>query len=136
MGQSRWYRNYNPALNQRAQRMRWKSTPAESLLWNGVLKHLPVRFLRQRVIGNYIADFYCARLRLIIEVDGAQHYTPEGLAYDAIRTAFFEGQGIRVIRFTNREVMRSLPVVKGKIEALVEDPPLHALLASDPLEKG
>lgn len=116
--------------------MRWKSTPAEALLWNAVLKHMPVRFLRQRVIGNYIADFYCAKLRLIIEVDGAHHYTPEGLAYDAIRTAYFEGQGIRVVRFTNQEVMRSLPVVKGKIEGVVANPPLLAALASDPLEKG
>ncbi len=80
-------------------------TPAERRIWFDILKNLPNRFLCQRVIGNYIVDFYCASKHLVIEVDGDSHYSPEALDYDAERTAFFEALGIRVIRFTNDDVI-------------------------------
>ncbi len=74
-------------------------------MWFDILKNLPYRFLRQRVIGNYITDFYCSSKHLVVEVDGDSHFTPEALAYDAERTAYFESLGIRVIRFTNDDVI-------------------------------
>jgi very-short-patch-repair endonuclease len=80
-------------------------TPAERRMWFEILKNLPYHFLRQRVIGNYIANFYCASHHLVIEVEGNSHFTMEARVYDAEQSAFFESLGIRVIRFTNDEVM-------------------------------
>ena len=71
--------------------------------------------MRQRPIGHYIVDFYCASSKLVVELDGAQHYTAEGKARDAVRTAFLESLGLRVIRFENREVRQNLAGVALKI---------------------
>jgi very-short-patch-repair endonuclease len=99
------FHEYNKALIDRARNNRKDMTPAERRMWFDILKNLPYRFLRQRVIGNYIADFYCASKHLVVEVDGDSHFTPEALAYDAERTAYFDSLGIRVIRFTNDDVI-------------------------------
>ena len=64
----------------------------------------PVRFSRQKVLGKYIADFYSAEAKLVIELDGSQHYTDEEQICDEIRTAFLEGYGLRVIRIPNSEI--------------------------------
>jgi very-short-patch-repair endonuclease len=99
-------------------------TPAECKLWYQFLSGHEVRFLRQRPIGQYIPDFYCASRRLVIELDGSQHHTPEGLARDAARTAALEQSNITVIRFTNAEVMNHFQAVCAKIEAsLITIPP-------------
>jgi very-short-patch-repair endonuclease len=99
------FHEYNKDLIDRARNNRKDMTPAERRMWYDILKNLPYRFLRQRVIGNYIADFYCASKHMVVEVDGDSHFTTEALAYDAERTAYFESLDIRVIRFTNDDVI-------------------------------
>jgi len=95
---------YNNKLKERARELRKNMTPAEKKLWFGYLKHSEYRFLRQKPIGNYIADFYCASKKLIIEVDGDTHFTDEAIEYDHIRTAYLNSLGIIVIRVNNNDV--------------------------------
>ncbi len=91
-------------LVQRAHKMRKEPTEEENKLWHILLKKIRPRFLRQRVIGNYIVDFCCPKLKLIIEVDGEQHYMPENEKYENNRTAFLEKSGYKIIRFYNSDV--------------------------------
>ena len=88
----------------RARALRREMTPWERKLWYTFLKDYPVHIYRQRVMGNYIVDFYCDAAKLAIELDGSQHFTPEQKAYDEERTAFLKGRGIEVLRIPNREV--------------------------------
>ena len=76
-----------------ARALRANMTPQERHLWYDGLRHLPMRFQRQKAIGPYIADFYCHRARLVVELDGTQHYSEEARAYDERRTAFLATQG-------------------------------------------
>ncbi len=98
--------------------MRKDMTPQERHLWYDFLRYYPVKVYKQRIIGTYIVDFYCAAAKLVIEVDGSQHFEKSGQAYDAERTAFLEGLGLTVVRFSNadinvrfREVCESLDVI-------------------------
>lgn len=95
---------YDPKLVPRAQEMRHEPTDCENRLWCA-LKHLRPRFFRQKPIDYFIADFFCPTLKLVIEVDGPQHRTQEGMERDAERTRVLESYGIRVIRFTNEEIL-------------------------------
>ena len=79
-------------------------TKQERHLWYDYLKHYPVKFFRQRSIDRYIVDFYCSQAKLIVELDGSQHYTEDGLLYDSIRTEILERYGLAFLRFTNAEV--------------------------------
>jgi very-short-patch-repair endonuclease len=106
---------YNYKLIPRAQEMRRKMTPSERKLWFEFLRTAPVKFRRQRPAGWYILDFYCPEKKLVIEVDGAHHYTKEGREYDAIRTAYLESCGLKVVRFTNQDVITNLGSVAKKI---------------------
>lgn len=99
--------DYNKALIEHARANRKDMPLAERRMWYDIIPNLPVRFLRQRVIGNYIADFYCASKKLVIEVDGDSHYTDEAREYDRERTAFFNSLGIRVMRYPNNEVIEN-----------------------------
>jgi very-short-patch-repair endonuclease len=110
---------YNPKLIPRAKENRREMTPAEKKLWYGFLKNAPVKFRKQRPAGWYILDFYCPEKKLVIEVDGAQHYSKQGRDYDAIRTAYLESCGLEVIRFANKEVMTNLETVAKKILAVL-----------------
>lgn len=112
-------RPYNPTLTPRAQELRRKATPQENHLWYDFLSTYPFRFLRQRIFGSYIVDFYCHEARLVIEVDGSQHFTEEALEYDRCRTAFLESLQLKVIRFTNREVDRQFNEVCEMIDQTV-----------------
>ncbi|MBP3494945.1 MAG: endonuclease domain-containing protein [Clostridia bacterium] len=87
-----------------AKALRKNMTPEEKHLWYDFLRDYPVRFQRQKAIGHYIADFYCAKAHLVVEIDGNGHATQEQKEYDEIRTAYFESIGIKVIRFTNYEI--------------------------------
>ena len=107
---------YDGKMTPRARDMRKDMTHAEKILWR-YLRDRPERFYRQRVIGPFIADFYCSRLKLIIEADGSQHYTPDGLSYDLERDSFFAERGIRVLRFPNREITDNFPAVRARIDA-------------------
>ncbi len=73
-------------------------------MWYDFLKDLPITVNRQKVIGNYIADFYCANAKLIIEIDGTQHYEDEGIKSDKKRDEFFKELGIKVLRYSNEDV--------------------------------
>ncbi len=95
---------YNRNLKSRAQEMRKNATPQENKLWHDFLRNHEYRYTRQKSIDNYIVDFYCHSRKLIIEVDGYQHYTEYGLAYDKIRTETMKSLGLSVMRFMNKEI--------------------------------
>ncbi len=121
---------YDLALVEPAKALRQRPTAAESRLWHDFLSIFPYRVLRQRPIHWFIVDFYCARLKLVIEVDGAVHFTAEAQAHDAERTQILAGYGLRVIRFTNQQVMQDFEAVCRQIEEEIRaDPP-------SPLKKG
>lgn len=87
-----------------ARSLRREMTPQERRLWFCFLKNYPVKFFKQRIIENYIVDFYCSPAKLVIEVDGSQHYDPEKMESDRKRSEVFQKYGLEVIRFSNREV--------------------------------
>ena len=99
---------YNRDLVERARELRKHMTPAEAKLWREYLRHLDVSVLRQRPIDNFIVDFYIPSLKLVIEVDGDSHFSEQGRARDAERTRVLNGYGLRVVRFTNHEVLHHL----------------------------
>jgi very-short-patch-repair endonuclease len=113
---------YNPKLIDRAKALRKNMTLAEKTLWDGYLKTFKYRVLRQRPIDHFIVDFYCHTLKLVIEIDGEIHCTAEATAYDLERTQQLENYGIRVIRFTNQEVMQDFEHVCRKIEEIPLNP--------------
>ena len=116
---------YNPDLVAKARELRKNMTPAEKKLWYGYLRTFKFRVLRQRPIAFFIVDFYCAALKLVIEVDGDSHYTEAGLAYDAERTSILEGYSLKVIRFTNDEVLENFEATCDRIKGLIPlNPPL------------
>lgn len=98
------FTGYNYNLNDFAKNLRKSMTPQERKLWYDYLRYYPVKIYRQRPIDNYIADFYCSKAKLVIEIDGAQHYTEKGIEYDSIRTDILNLYGLTVIRFTNSEI--------------------------------
>ena len=87
-----------------AKELRKNATRHENKLWYNFLSTFKPRFQRQKAIGDYIADFYCHRAKLIIELDGSQHFTPEGKAYDEYRTNELGKFEIYVLRFSNRQI--------------------------------
>jgi len=109
------YLFYNKELRGKARKLRKEMTPAERKLWYDCLSNFPLPVLRQKPILNYIADFYCSKLRLIIEVDGETHGTKEARSYDERRTKALESKGLKVIRFTNYEVLKNFEGVRIKI---------------------
>ena len=94
-------------------------TKEERHLWYDFLRTYSVRFSRQKVLGKYIADFYSAEAKLVIELDGSQHYDKINVEKDTDRTAFLEGYGLTVIRIPNNEVMRNFRGVCEYIDAAV-----------------
>ena len=96
-------------------------TKEERHLWYDFLRVYPVRFLRQKVIDGYIVDFYCHKARLIIELDGSQHYERKGLLKDKIRTEKIEGRNLTVIRIPNNEVNNNFQGVCEYIDLLVSE---------------
>lgn len=84
-------------LLQYAQQLRKNMTEQERILWFTFLRNHPLRFYRQKIMGNYILDFYCHRAKLAIEIDGSQHYEDKQEAYDLERTAYLRKLGILVV---------------------------------------
>jgi|JI10StandDraft_1071094.scaffolds.fasta_scaffold139705_2 very-short-patch-repair endonuclease len=113
--------------------LRKQPTAPEQRLWQ-VLRgsQLGVRFRRQQGIGCYIADFYCASAGLVIEVDGESHFTADGQAYDAVRTAYFVSCGLRELRFSNAEVMQNVEGVVQTIQAALKNTPSLAQQVPSP----
>ena len=97
-------RKHNKEIVPTAKMLRKNMTKEEKHLWYDFLRTYPIRFSRQKVLGNYIADFYCSEAKLIIELDGSEHYTEEGKEYDEKCTAFLEEYGLKVIRIPNTEI--------------------------------
>ena len=110
---------YTQRLKESARELRKNMTPQEKMLWD-FLKQYKFKFYRQRPIGGYIVDFYCRKLRLIIEVDGSQHNTSEAKEYDEIRTEYMNSLGLTVIRFTNNEVNNNFSDVCAVIDNYAE----------------
>ena len=111
---------HNKSLVSNAKNLRKNLTKEERRLWYDYLRTYPVKFLRQKIIGKYIVDFYCAKAKLIVELDGSQHYEEKGMEYDAERTAFLEQYGIRVLRIPNNEVNKNLSGVCEYIDFAVK----------------
>ena len=95
---------HNKKLVPLAKQLRKEMTKEERHLWYDFLRSYPVRFSRQKVLGRYIADFYSAEAKLVIELDGSQHYEDNNPEKDAERTNFLQGYGLRVIRIPNNAV--------------------------------
>ena len=109
-------RRVPPRLRALARAMRGRQSDAETKIWWLVRnRNLDVKFRRQHPLGRYVLDFYCPELRLAIEVDGRQHLEADGLAGDAARTEALSQQGIRVVRFTNHEVLMEFDAVAEAI---------------------
>ena len=96
----------NEKITPLARQLRADMTKEERRLWQYCLRNCPVKFYRQRVIGNYIVDFYSAAAKLVIELDGSQHYEPEEQKKDAERTAYLNSCGLEVLRFSNLDVLQ------------------------------
>lgn len=94
-------KRHNKTIVPLAKKLRKNMTKEERRLWYDFLRSYPIRFIRQKVIGNYIVDFYCAKAKLVIELDGSQHFDENGQKYDSIRTAFLEEYNLKVIRIPN-----------------------------------
>jgi very-short-patch-repair endonuclease len=108
---------YDPRLKARARSLRAKLTDAERSLWARLRRKqiLGVQFYRQKPLGRYIADFYAPAARLVIGVDGSQHSEPLQVKHDRRRTAYLKGQGLQVLRFTDRQVLLELDSVAEEI---------------------
>ena len=96
--------HYNAKLQPYAQKLRRDMTKEERHLWYDFLKQLPVTVHRQKIFGNYIADFYIAAAKLVIELDGSQHYEETNRQKDVLRDAYFQSVGCKVLRYSNEEI--------------------------------
>ena len=112
---------HNKNLTSRAQELRRNMTKEERRLWYEYLRTYPARFRRQVTCDSFILDFYCASAKLAIELDGSQHYSAEGMARDAQRTACLEARGIKVLRFSNADVLVNLRGVCDEIDRAVRE---------------
>ncbi len=118
-----YYKNKtnNPSLTKYAKELRKSMTPEEMHLWLDFLRPLPVTVNRQKVIGYYIADFYIAEAKLVIELDGSQHFEPENSESDRERDAYMDSIGILVLRYTNGYVNRYFSDLCDDIQNHLED---------------
>ena len=109
---------YNKNLKQYSRQLRGDATDAEKLLWGKIrMKQLKgCQFYRQKPVGDYIVDFFCPRAKLVIEVDGSQHHSDEMTEYDRIRDEYLSSLGLRVLRFTNSDVLTHIEGVVKRIE--------------------
>ena len=101
----------NTRLKEFSRQLRKEQTKEEALLWYNFLSKYPLRFRRQYIIGNYIVDFYCHKAKLIVELDGSQHYEDFEKRKDQERTEYFESLGLHVIRFSNLDVLQNFRAV-------------------------
>ena len=111
------YNEKNIAL---AKYLRKNATPQENHLWYDFLSKYNVRFQRQKAIDNFIADFYCHKAKLVVEIDGSQHYTEKGMKSDEFRTEILEGYDLKVIRFTNEQIDTNFRGVCEYIDFIVK----------------
>lgn len=112
-------RKHNKSIVPAAKTLRKNMTEEERHLWYDFLRNYPIRFQRQKVLGRYIVDFYCAQAQLIVELDGSQHYEESGIKHDEERTDFLEEYGLSVIRIPNNEINRNFAGVCEYIDCVV-----------------
>lgn len=111
----------NNKMLDRARQLRREMTPQERKLWYCFLRKYPVKIYKQRIIGSFIVDFYCASAQLVIEIDGSQHYTQDGMAYDSERTKILEQYNLKVIRFSNRQIDCEFRAVCDEIDKTIQE---------------
>jgi len=126
---------YNVNLKQLSRQLRKNMTDAEKHLWAKIrMKQLKgYQFYRQKPIGDYIVDFFCPKEKLVVEIDGSQHLSDETVEYDRIRDEYLSSLGLRVLRFTNTDVLKH---VEGVVERIEEEMSLRKIPLSPPLRKG
>ena len=112
--------DYNKKNIPLAKKLRKNATPQENHLWYAFLSKYEIRFQRQKSIGNFIADFYCHSARLVVEIDGSQHYTESGIEKDSFRTEVLTELGLKVIRFSNRQINTNFRGVCEYIDAVIK----------------
>ncbi len=88
--------------------MRKEPTEEENKLWHLYLKRIKPRFIRQKIIGSYIVDFYCPKLKLVIEIDGVQHYLEDNLKYEKRRHEYLQNEGYKLLRFYNSDINKAI----------------------------
>ncbi len=120
-------KDYNKANIPFAKALRKNMTPWERKLWYDFLRDYPMRFQRQKAVGNYIADFYCAKARLVIELDGGGHYTAEQKEKDEFRTKELVSMNLKVVRICNLEIDRNFRGVCEYIDRTVKSLSLSQL---------
>ena len=113
-------KKYNKEIVPFAKELRKNMTKEERHLWYDFLRMYPIKFTRQKVLGKYIADFYCAKANIVIELDGSQHYEDEGLLNDEKRTQYLNELGINVIRISNLDVLKNFEGVCKYIDEVVK----------------
>lgn len=109
------------ALLENAKSLRRNMTPQEKRLWYDFLRHYPIKVYKQRIIDSFIVDFYCHKAKLVIELDGSQHYTPDGKEYDKYRSNVLNDYGLYVLRFTNGDIDNNFEGVCYVIEKTIAD---------------
>ena len=112
----------NQSLKDFSQQLRKSQTKEEAYLWNNFLRRYPLQFRRQYIIGSFIADFYCHKAKLVVELDGSQHFEQDGTEKDRVRTEYLKSQGLRVLRFSNLEVLKEFDAVCEKIHIACGEP--------------
>ena len=116
-------RKHNSRNTVVARMLRKNMTKEERHLWYDFLRTHPARFTRQKVLGKYVVDFYSPSAKLVIELDGSQHFMKKGQAYDEERTTYLEQYGLTVLRFANNEVMGDFQGVCEKINLVTKQSP-------------
>ena len=112
----RLFTGYDKKLKSRADELRKNMTQQEWNLWYFYLRNHRLKWYRQRIIDRFIVDFYCHAAKLVIEIDGKQHYTDQGIVYDTERTQVLQGYGLKVLRYTNQQVVDNFQDVCWDIE--------------------
>ena len=115
------FKRQNPSLTGLSQTLRRRMTPEEKHLWYDFLQYLPLTIHRQKVIGHYIADFYIPEAKIVIELDGSQHFEPKHAEKDRERDVYMESFGILVLRYTNYCVNRDFSALCEDIHNHIED---------------
>lgn len=112
----RLFTGYDKKLKSRADELRKNMTQQEWNLWYFYLRNYRLKWYRQRIIDRFIVDFYCHAAKLVIEIDGKQHYTDQGIVYDTERTQVLQGYGLKVLRYTNQQLVDNFQEVCWDIE--------------------
>ncbi len=120
-------KDYNKENIPLAKTLRKNMTPCERKLWYDFLRSYPIRFQRQKAIGNYIVDFYCAKAGLVVELDGGGHYTKEQVEKDKVRTKELESMNLKVLRICNLDIDRNFRGVCEYIDMAAKDLSLSQL---------